>query len=183
MLDFPISPVNGQTYIGPNGIQYTYSSADGAWTALSPGGGGSGVAVIVSPTPPSIGLPEGSLYWNTELGILFVLYDDGNTVQWVQSVPSAGGLPEYNIVTTGIAYTAQPSDYVVVENAGLTITLPLNPTPGNRVVVVVAGSFLNTVVARNGQNIMGLAENITLDKPYAAMQFTYVNSLNGWRLN
>jgi hypothetical protein len=51
------------------------------------------------------------------------------------------------------------------------------------VTVVVAGTWLDTVVARNGSNIMALAQDITLDKQYAAMQFTYTDATNGWRLN
>jgi hypothetical protein len=72
---------------------------------------------------------------------------------------------------------------VVVTAAGVTVTLPTSPSNGQVVTVVVAGTFSNTVVARNGANIMGLAENITLDKQYAAMQFTYVSSTTDWRLN
>jgi hypothetical protein len=30
---------------------------------------------------------------------------------------------------------------------------------------------------------MSLAQDITLDKQYAAMQFTYTDATNGWRLN
>jgi hypothetical protein len=86
------------------------------------------------------------------------------------------------IVSAG-PYAAQVNDYVVVDTAGQTVTLPATPIAGTCVTVVVAGTFLDTVVARNGSNIMGLAQDITLDKEYAAMQFTYTDATNGWRLN
>jgi hypothetical protein len=70
-----------------------------------------------------------------------------------------------------------------VTAAGRTITLPAAPAEGTMVTVVVAGTFLDTVGARNGSNIMAHAQDITLDKQYAAMQFTYTDSTNGWRLN
>lgn len=62
------------------------------WVEATPsGGGGSSAYVIVSSTPPSIsGLPEGSLYWNSNSGILYVLYNDSNSTQWVQVVPTGG---------------------------------------------------------------------------------------------
>lgn len=86
-------------------------------------------------------------------------------------------------VVTAVSATVNPEDYVVVTAATQTITLPATPLPGACVTVVVAGTWLDTVVARNGSNIMGLAQDITLDKQYAAMQFTYTDATNGWRLN
>lgn len=86
------------------------------------------------------------------------------------------------VITSG-SITAKENDYVVVTAAGQTITLPASPLPGACVTVVVAGTFLDTVVAQGGSNIMGLAQDITLDKQYAAMQFTYTDATNGWRLN
>ena len=88
-----------------------------------------------------------------------------------------------NCVVTNVNYTTTANEYVLVTASGRTITLPPNPSPGSRVTIVVAGTWLDTVVARNGYNIMGLAQNITLDKKYAAMDFTYTDSTNGWRLN
>jgi hypothetical protein len=63
-----------------------------------------------------------------------------------------------------------------------TVTLPASPTAGNEVVIINGGAFTATVVGRNGQNIMGLAENMTLDKEYAAMTFIYIDSTRGWRV-
>ena len=86
-------------------------------------------------------------------------------------------------VVTAVGITAKENDYVVVTAATQTITLPASPLPGACVTVVVAGTWLDTVVAQGGSNIMGLAQDITLDKQYAAMQFTYTDATNGWRLN
>jgi hypothetical protein len=134
-------------------------------------------------TAPSIGVfPEGaidgSLYWNPNSGALFILYNDGTSRQWVQT--STGGIP---VVVVNDNYTASAPDYVVVTASGKTITLPATPSPGDALTVVVAGTWLNTVVGRNGSNIMGLSQNLTLDKKYAAMTFTYIDSTNGWRIN
>lgn len=63
-----------------------------------------------------------------------------------------------------------------------TITLPASPTAGNEVVIINGGAFTGTVVGRNSSNIMGLAENMTLDREYAAMTFIYINASNGWRV-
>jgi len=63
-----------------------------------------------------------------------------------------------------------------------TITLPASPTAGNEVVIINGGEYTGTVVGRNSQKIMGLAEDMTLDRAYAAMTFMYINSSNGWRI-
>ena len=40
---------------------------------------------IVSPTAPSLGLhPDGTLWWDSETGLLYVLYNDGSGRQWTQ---------------------------------------------------------------------------------------------------
>jgi hypothetical protein len=34
---------------------------------------------------------DGSLYWDDNLGLLFIRYNDGTSTQWVQVTPSGGG--------------------------------------------------------------------------------------------
>lgn len=69
----------------------------------------------------------------------------------------------------------------VVTTAGLTITLPTSPASGNWVRVSVL-NFVNTVVARNGQNIMGLAENLTIDVPNVTVTLIFTDATRGWRI-
>jgi hypothetical protein len=50
--------------------------------------------------PPAPGtLPaesvDGSLYWDNNLGLLFIRYNDSTSTQWVQVVPSGGGSTTY----------------------------------------------------------------------------------------
>lgn len=86
------------------------------------------------------------------------------------------------ITTTSSSKTLANREFCEVVGSGLTITLPSNPMPGWEVSVNV-GNFTNTNVARNGSNIMSLAENITLDVAYKMVKFVYVNSSVGWRIN
>jgi hypothetical protein len=68
-----------------------------------------------------------------------------------------------------------------VDTAGQTITLPASPTIGQRVLITV-GNFTNTVVGRNGSNIMSSGTDMTLDKEYLSIQFIYTNSTVGWAM-
>jgi hypothetical protein len=103
----------------------------------------------------------------------------GNTV--INDQRELGALlnSAYDVVTAGGSTTiANRTVYYVTSNSH-TITLPASPAAGNEV-VVISGNYTGVVVARNGSNIMGLAENMTLDAAYAAMTFIYVDATRGW---
>ena len=51
------------------------------------GTGGTGGGLIVSDTPP-VGKPDGTLWWESDTGNLYVRYNDGNSSQWVIAVPA-----------------------------------------------------------------------------------------------
>lgn len=85
------------------------------------------------------------------------------------------------VTSTATSKTLVNREHCTVTAAGQTITLPLSPSAGWEVVITV-GNFTNTVVGRNGSNIMDLAENMTLDRAYAAMNFLYVDATRGWRV-
>jgi microcystin-dependent protein len=60
----------------------------GVATWAAPSGGGASISI--GTTPP--GSPVvGALWWQSELGQLFIYYNDGNSSQWVPASASAGG--------------------------------------------------------------------------------------------
>ena len=62
-----------------------------------------------------------------------------------------------------------------------TMTLPTSPDV-NAIVSIGVQAFEDTVIARNGSNIMGLAEDLTIDKANAVVTLLYVNATEGWRI-
>jgi len=48
---------------------------------------------------------DGSLYWDDNLGLLFIRYNDGTSTQWVQVVPSGGGGGGGTVTSVGITGT------------------------------------------------------------------------------
>ena len=93
-----------------------------------------------------------------------------------------------NPITVGITtavtssnITATVNTHVYVDTAARTITLPASPTIGQRVLITV-GNFTDTVVGRNGSNIMSSASNLTMDAAYLSIQFIYTNSTVGWAM-
>lgn len=88
----------------------------------------------------------------------------------------AGG---YTTSTTAVDKTIAANEFCVVTASGRTITLPASPTAGTQLGIGVL-NFTNTVVARNGSNIMGLAQNMTLDIANSGYEFIYIDATRGW---
>ena len=86
-------------------------------------------------------------------------------------------------VDSSASIAATVGQHIVCTNAGtVTVTLPATPAAGNQVWVTVGNGRSDTVIARNGLNIMGLAEDMTVDNANATVQLRYINSTLGWRL-
>jgi hypothetical protein len=97
-----------------------------------------------------------------------------------------------NLVNAGRIYTTVSNnqttsktlgnrEFVSVVGAGLTMTLPASPAAGNEVAIQV-GNFTNTVIGRNSQNIMGLAENMTIDVADVTVNLFFTDATRGWRV-
>ena len=86
------------------------------------------------------------------------------------------------INTTATSTTVVNREFLEVVSAGTSITLPASPTIGNQVNIAV-GNFTDTVVLRNGSKIMGSADDLTLNTAYVNVQFVYVSTNVGWRIN
>lgn len=65
--------------------------------------------------------------------------------------------------------------------SGVTVTLPASPAIGNFVTISVSNQT-DTIIARNGSNIMGLAENMTIDKANVSISLVYADSTIGWKI-
>jgi len=89
------------------------------------------------------------------------------------------GLPVVN-VTSSTSIAATTGNHYILRGGATTVTLPASPAAGNIVWVTVANGRSDNVIARNGQNIQGLAENMTLDTAYAAVQLRFSDATMGW---
>jgi hypothetical protein len=67
-----------------------------------------------------------------------------------------------------------------VLTASLTLTLPASPSAGDWVAFSNRSGTLTSVIARYGQNIMGLAENMTVDNVNYFGTLVFADATRGW---
>ena len=93
-----------------------------------------------------------------------------------------------NFIEVSGLYTASNGDFILADAqlGGFTINLPLTPDPYDRVIVwdtKSAFSVNNVVVARNGENINGVAEDLILDLHDAEVKLMYIDPTVGWKFS
>jgi len=81
--------------------------------------------------------------------------------------------------------TLVPNRNYWVTGNGITLTLPSNPNAYDTIKITdttgnIQGS--NITIARNGNNIMGAADDMLLDTNGASVTLVYYNSSRGWTL-
>lgn len=79
-LNFPSNPANNQTYSFGNQTWY-WANNVGYWQANN-----STSTVVISDTTPASPQP-GNMWWNSNLGGLYIYYSDGTSSQWVEASP------------------------------------------------------------------------------------------------
>ena len=110
---------------------------------------------------------------------------NGSTIE----VKSTGGLNNvaanitrnYSVAVISSDTTAV-SDTLYVLTANLTLTLPASPSNGNSVKISNRSGVATCVIARNGENIMGSASDLTIDKLNSGFELIYAGSTQGWVL-
>ena len=100
----------------------------------------------------------------------------GVSASW--SPLDAASLPLVHVTTT--THTATPGSHCSIENAAATtVTLPASPLDGDVVWVTVSNGRTDNVLSRNSTQIMGVAEDMTLDV-VMTYQLRFINT--SWRL-
>lgn len=113
----------------------------------------------------------------SEIGALAV----GNNLNDLNNVQTARtNLGFNNATTTSGSKTLVNWEFCTVTASGRTITLPNNPPNGATVGIGVL-DFTNTIIARNGQNIMGLGADMTIDRPNVTVTLKFYSGI-GWRI-
>jgi len=104
------------------------------------------------------------------------------------SVVSGGGGGAsfaWNIASSNITMTANNGYFVDTSSSPKTMTLPASPTLGDTIRINdLAGTFgtNNLTVARNGQKIQGITQDLLVDTDQSSFGLVYSNSTYGWKV-
>lgn len=135
----------------------------------------------VSSTKLTFNPSTGALSANSvSIGVTTVI-DSSRNLNNISSFDSTVTSIYDSVTVTGTSKTLVNREFCHVTTSGQTITLPSSPSAGWEVAINV-GNFINTVVGRNGQNIMGLSEDFTIDTSYITANFIFVDATRGWRV-
>lgn len=91
-----------------------------------------------------------------------------------------GGVEDVRLVSTPTTVDVIGATYVLT--ASTTLTLPASPKGGYAVNVVNRSGTATAVIGRNAQNIMGLAEDMTVDDLNASFRLVFTDATRGWVL-
>ncbi len=69
-----------------------------------------------------------------------------------------------------------------VMTASCTLTLPSNPLPNWTIRIINASNTTTGIIARNGKNIQGIAQDVTIDVLNSATTLIYIDDTRGWWL-
>ena len=93
-----------------------------------------------------------------------------------------GGTFRFNVQVVGTNTAASANNVYVVTASSVTVTLPGSPTAGDLVGVSNMSGATDITIARNGNNIMALAEDLTVNLDGAGFLLVYADATRGWVL-
>ena len=193
----------------PNGIEKTYivqNSTTGAFTVQFKTASGTGPTfsatdkgfkIVYSDgtniTDVPLGVPGGSdkqIQFNNAGsfgGITMgtagqVLSTDGTTASFTTV---SGGAAWQAVVTSSLTVVAKAGYFINTSGGVITATLPSSPTLGDFITFIdYAGTFdtNNLTIARNGKNIQGVAEDLTVSVERAGLTLVFSDNTQGWLL-
>ena len=96
------------------------------------------------------------------------------------TLQAAGGASYTPQVLTSNATAQKDYLYILTGGSAITLTMPSSPSAGDSVKVSNLTTVNTCVIAQGGSNIMGLAQDMTLDNDNASFELIYTNATQGW---
>lgn len=94
-------------------------------------------------------------------------------------IPMSGGGGSLPVTSISTNTTAVKTN-AYMATASLTLTLPASPAVNDEVGFINASNTATCVIARNGSLLMGLAEDMTVDKANVGFTLVYTGATKGW---
>jgi hypothetical protein len=113
-------------------------------------------------------------------GITAMTVNASQVISFANPPEGIAGLPPVTVTASTSISAVAGNHYVLTAATTATVTLPASPTISDTVYVTVANSLTTNTVARNGKNIVGVAEDLVLNMPNAAVQLRFSDNTEGW---
>jgi hypothetical protein len=159
------------------------NAATGNAPEISSTGGDTNIDLKITPKGTGKIVLDGISFPNADGSANQVLTTNGSGVLSFATV--SGGAAWQAVKNGNFNVTAKEGYFVDTTSAAITATLPASPTIGDFVSFIdYAGTFdtNNLIIARNGKNIQGLAENLTVSIERAAFSLVFSDNTQGWLL-
>jgi len=166
----PTGPTGSQGPIGPTGAQ----GADGAPGAPGATGAAGTTTVTVADTPPP-GAVDGTMWWESDTGQLYVRYNDGSSTQWVIAAPQ----PDFSALATKTEVAAQFQALAangMQINGGMHVAQERTSLPG-----ITNGAWYivdNWQASTSGPHVITVAQNGTVPPGFSTSLATFVTTEN-----
>ena len=132
-----------------------------------------------SKAPATTDLVLGELGINTFDGKVYFKKDAGTPA--IRALANEDQLTAILGTTTTVSSNTTAVTFnTYVFTASLTLTLPLAPAAGDWVDFSDRSGLTTSVIARNSQNIMGVAEDMTLNVSNSSGRLVFVDAPRGW---
>ena len=156
-------------------------------------GTGSQTDFILSTAPPNIDFT--SVYVSGVYQQKGQAYTVSGTTLTFTGAPDLNDTIEVVIISSASLVNTAPANYntsvissstnaskntLYVLKANLTLTLPASPAAGDSIKISNLSGVATCIVARNGNNIMATAADLTLDNAVASFELVYTDATNGW---
>jgi hypothetical protein len=177
-LNFPSSPVNGEIFT-QNDIQWQYDAVYGVWNIVSSGPAGYSGSIGYTGSRGDTGFTgsQGDLGYTGSTGFTGSRGDTGFIGS--RGVKGPAGLSYASSVAIS-SNTAANTEVLYILTANVTVTLPATPADFDYVGITNLSGYANSTVARNGEKIMNLSEDLTIDVMNGGFSLFYSGSTVGW---
>lgn len=172
-----------------NGDTLVYNSTSGRFENAQPPAGGGGITA-----DQTVVLTNKTISYNSNnlTGVQPTLVSgtniktiNGTSILGSGDISISGGVGS-SISNVFVSSTSQLASkdtrYIIVSTTPATISMPVLPAQGDVVYILVANNLSSNIIARNGEPIMGIEEDMIIDNNIASFGLIYAGSTLGWRL-